>query len=76
MQNVWRQQFDDALNSYHVPLSKFHADKWKKEVTSHARGKERLFLRICAVGTPNLNRTLFCYHLLPVIQGISTCQKR
>lgn len=71
MQNVSRQQFDDALNSYHVPLSEFHADEWKKEVTSHAQGKERLFSRICAVGTPNLNR----YHLLPVIQGISTCQK-
>ena len=69
MQNVWRQQFDDALNSYHVPLSKFHADKWKKEVTSHAQGKERLFLRICAVGTPNLNRTLF---LLP----FTTCYSR
>ena len=59
MQNVWRKQFDDALNSYHVPLSKFHADEWKKEVTSHAQGKERLLLRLCAVLTPHLNRTLF-----------------
>ena len=41
----------------------------KKEVTSHAQGKERLFLRICAVGTPNLNRTLF---LLP----FTTCYSR
>ncbi|CAH3189957.1 unnamed protein product, partial [Porites evermanni] len=37
MQNVSRQQFDDAKNSYHVPLSEFHADEWKKEVTSHAQ---------------------------------------
>ena len=44
MQNVLRQQFDDALNSYHVPLSEIHADEWKKDVTSQAQGKERLFL--------------------------------
>ena len=56
-------------------LTMYRSDEWKKEVTSHAQGKERLFLGICAVGTPNLNRTLFFYHLLPVIQGISTCQK-
>ena len=41
MQNVSRREFDDALNSYQVPLSESHADKWKKEVTSHAQGKER-----------------------------------
>ena len=41
MQNVSRREFNDALNSSHVPLSEFHADEWKKEVTSHAQGKER-----------------------------------
>ena len=30
MQNVLRQQFDDSLNSYQVPLNEFHADEWKK----------------------------------------------
>ena len=49
MQNVLRKQFDDALNSYHVPLNEFHAEEWNKEVTSHAQGKERLLLRLCAV---------------------------
>ena len=49
MQNVLRKQFDDALNSYHVPLNEFHADEWNKEVTSHAQGKEHLLLRLCAV---------------------------
>ena len=49
MQNVLRQQFDDALNSYHVPLNEFHADEWKKEVTSYAQRKECLLLRLCAV---------------------------
>ena len=49
MQNVLRQQFDDALNSYHVPLNEFHVDEWNKEVTSHSQDKERLLLRLCAV---------------------------
>ena len=43
MQNVSRREFDDALNSYHVPLSEFHAGEWKKVVTSHAQGKESFF---------------------------------
>ena len=44
MQDVSRWEFDYALTSYHVPPSEFHADEWKKEVTSHAQGKERFFL--------------------------------
>ena len=51
MQNVSRQQFDDAKNSYHVPLSEFHADEWKKEVTSHAQGKEPFFMIIFCVNS-------------------------
>ena len=52
MQDVSRRELDDALASYHVPLSEFHADEWKKEVTSHALGKERYFFMImCSVNS-------------------------
>lgn len=51
MQDVSRREFDDALTSYHVLLSEFHADEWKKEVTIHAQGKERFFMIMCSVNS-------------------------
>lgn len=43
MQNASRQEFDDALNSYHAPRSEFHADEFKNKVTSQAQGNKRFF---------------------------------
>ena len=52
MQDVSRREFDDALTSYHVPPSEFHAEEWEKEVTSHAQGKKRFFYMImCCVNS-------------------------
>ena len=52
MQNASRQEFDDALNSYHAPRSEFHADEFKNKVTSQAQGNKRFFLMImCSVNS-------------------------
>ena len=49
MQNVSRREFDDALNSYHVPLSEFHVDEWKKRSPAMLRVRKVFFMIMCSV---------------------------
>ena len=49
MQNVSRWEFDDALNFYHVPLSEFHADDWKKRSPAILRVRKVFFMVMCSV---------------------------
>ena len=70
MQNASRQEFDDALNSYHAPCSEFHADEFKNKVTSQAQGNKRFFLMImCSVNSKFKSYVIYLTFTTGYIKG-------